>query len=566
MSGSTLSSDFPATPGAYSEISNGDRDGFVSKIDSGLETLLASTLLGGDNGDSATSLAIDQSGNVYVSGSTSSTDFPTTEGAYEVIFSGREWTGYQPFISKLDSRLTALLGSTFLGGLDACVESHLDCRHQVSSLAVDQNGDVYVTGATTSPFFPTTFSAYDVTHDNWKFCDISDSPYSECVYSYDIFISKLNNNLTIIKASTYLGEDGDQFGRSIILDQSGNVYVAGDASEGGVPVVSGAFSRLMGASDVFVAKFSADLSAETPIRVLEPDGVDDLADAAFTITWANESSAYEVDISLYYDADNEGMDGTLIVDSISEQDETGAYIWNTSGLPVGDYYVYAVIDDGIRRPTADYGDGPISVIRPVHFDPVWSGDPYNGMLFRLTGVNGGDLSPGDEIGVFDGDACVGAGVVTGPISAESPMTITTSMEDGDGAGFSEGNPVRFKIWLAGGQWEIVDVDPEYFEINGGAPVSPPGFEGNSDIYAHLNIDIYSPVICTDPFGNCYSCPGDFPCHTSIQRGAAIAFAAEGDQNTIIMAGPGDYEENIAISDSTVLIIQEGCVTLGPTED
>jgi len=170
VTGVTKSTDFPATSGAYdASFNDGNWDTFVSKLDSGLTKLLASTYLGGSGDDSCYSLTIDTSGNVDVTGSTSSTDFPTTSGAHNTSFNGGNWDA---FVSKLNSGLSSLLASTYLGG------SGIDYSY---SLTLNTSGNVYVTGETWSKDFPTATGAYDTSFNGG---------------SYDTFISTLDSNLS----------------------------------------------------------------------------------------------------------------------------------------------------------------------------------------------------------------------------------------------------------------------------------------------------------------------------------------------------------------------------------
>jgi len=164
VTGWTRSSDFPTTPAAYDTSLGGDFDAFISKFDSDLENLLASTFLGGDDADRACSVLVSSSGDIYVAGWTSSSDFPTTPDAYDTTYNGNR----DAFLSKFDSNLETLLSSSYLGGIE---------WDNASSLAIDTSGDVFVTGRTSSSDFPTTPGAYDT---------------SLLAYDSDVFVSKFS--------------------------------------------------------------------------------------------------------------------------------------------------------------------------------------------------------------------------------------------------------------------------------------------------------------------------------------------------------------------------------------
>src|SRR3990172_2188049 len=223
VTGSTGSTDFPTTNGAYDAFFStslvGGGDAFVSKLDGGLTSLLASTYLGGYGGDWGLSLALDTSGNVYVMGGTWSDDFPTTSGAYDKYRNDvRYFTDV--FVSKLDGGLTSLLASTYLGG------SRYDNGY---SLTLDISGYVYVTGYTDSTDFPTTSGAYDTSFNS--------SDY----YIDDVFVSKLEGGLGTLTASTFVGGSSDDYGNALTLDTSGNVYVTGSTGSTDFPTTSGAY-------------------------------------------------------------------------------------------------------------------------------------------------------------------------------------------------------------------------------------------------------------------------------------------------------------------------------------
>jgi len=145
--GRTESPDFPITSGAYDTSHKAGV--FVSKLSADLTSLLASTYLGYGG---SRSIATDSGGNIYVTGYTSSSDFPTTTGGYG---GGRS----EVFISKLSGDLASLLASTYLGG------SGYDIG---SAIAIDTGGNIYVAGSTfdESSDFPTTTDAYDTSYDN----------------------------------------------------------------------------------------------------------------------------------------------------------------------------------------------------------------------------------------------------------------------------------------------------------------------------------------------------------------------------------------------------------------
>ena len=153
--GATDSTDFPTTPGALDATDNPGSDAFVTKLDPSASGLVYSTLLGGNADDDGEAIALDGGGNAYVTGRTTSTDFPTTAGAFDRTANG----DFDVYVTRLNAAGDGLRYSTYLGG---------DRYENGLGIAADAVNGAYVTGVTAggsdSPTeFPTTSGAYDTT-------------------------------------------------------------------------------------------------------------------------------------------------------------------------------------------------------------------------------------------------------------------------------------------------------------------------------------------------------------------------------------------------------------------
>lgn len=190
------SADFPTTAGAYQTAFGGGTDAFVAKLDPTGSSLVYSTYLGGSEWDSGRGIAVDDSGNAYVTGYTSSTDFPTVN-AVQPAFGG----GGDAFVVKLDATGSRLEYATYLGGRGADVGT---------GIAVDASGNAYIVGSTASPDFPTA-NAVQPASGGFD----------------DAFVVKLDATGSAFAYATYLGgRDGDA-GTGIAVDGSGSAYVTG---------------------------------------------------------------------------------------------------------------------------------------------------------------------------------------------------------------------------------------------------------------------------------------------------------------------------------------------------
>jgi len=235
VTGMTASVDFPTTPGSYDQTPSGMSTAFVTKITANGKSLIYSTYVGGNGRDEGYSIALDLSGNAYITGYTESSDFPTTPGAYDGIYSGSPGDG-EVFTMKLNPTGSALVYSTFLGnGCVSAVGTALPC-----GLDVDPAGNAYVVGRTTSSLYPTTPGAYDRTHNGGV---------------YDAFVTKLNASGDGLLYSTFLGGSDSDHATSVSIDSGGNAYVVGYAQSINFPTSAGAFQTSnAGVADVFVTK------------------------------------------------------------------------------------------------------------------------------------------------------------------------------------------------------------------------------------------------------------------------------------------------------------------------
>lgn len=227
VTGSTYSSDFPTIPGGYDESHNGNYDVFVAKLDTAGSSLLWSTFLGGGSSDNGYALSLDYSGNPVVTGTTYSSDFPTTAWAYDGSHNGYS----DVFIAKLDLAGSSLLWSTFLGGSSS---------DRGLAFSLDPLDNPVVTGYTYSSNFPTTLKAYDESYNG----------------SQDAFVAKFNALGSRLLWSTFLGGSNVDAGYALSLAPPGNPVVIGSTSSSNFPITPGAYDETYnGYGDAFVGKF-----------------------------------------------------------------------------------------------------------------------------------------------------------------------------------------------------------------------------------------------------------------------------------------------------------------------
>jgi len=278
ISGSTRSTDLPVTSNAFQQTYGGDAgalgwhgDAFVARFNATLSGLIYSTYVGGSSGDEASvnnGLAVDAAGRAVLLGNTTSTNFPTTAGAFQQTQRGGPFG--DGFVAILSANGSQLVAATLIGGTDS---------EETSGVSIDSAGNVYFSGNTASSDYPVTSNALQ-------------SAYRGAAGNTDGWFTKLSPTLSTLLYSTYLGGSGTtggfgDRGRCLILAPGGDVVVTGDSNSADFPVTAGAYdTSYNGGNDAFVAKFSLSASAPAAPSALSATAV---SASRINLSWTDNS-------------------------------------------------------------------------------------------------------------------------------------------------------------------------------------------------------------------------------------------------------------------------------------
>ncbi|MCP4110434.1 MAG: hypothetical protein GY749_33760 [Desulfobacteraceae bacterium] len=190
---------------------------------------------------------------------------------------------------------------------------------------------------------------------------------------------------------------------------------------------------------------------------------------------------YLSDNPSYESGDTELNSYTVSNLAINETNEITKTLTIPSDTSAGTWYILFVADADNEADESNEDNNvaynEITIISQ-HFTPVWEGSPNEPMNLQVTTINY-EIEVGDEIGVFDEEKCVGTGIVKSQISEQSPLTITTSLDDGQGNGFTEGHEIRFLLWDSDEQAEKC-VTPCFIDTDS-KPLKPtPTFEADTE--------------------------------------------------------------------------------------
>ena len=354
---------FPTTAGAFQRTApGGGRDSFVTKLNPAGTALVYSTFLGGSSSDQGEGIAIDSTGNAYIIGATSSTNFPL-EGAHQSTN-----LGGSAFVTKLNPSGSGLLYSSYLGKQVWPPTGN----SPGAAIAVDTAGIAYVTGSTDAADFPLVNALYP------NFGGVRDA-----------YVAKINTVTKTVSYATFLGGSAIDNGFGIAIDAAGNAYVTGQTGSTNFPTKNPAQATPGGSGDVFVAKISdeatcppslapeADADKLALSNVMPPDG--DLVSGASlklgglkgTVTWLLQSQDDATLVVRLFDQDGNlrGDVGSITVTKAKEcpPKESGQdFVFDRSkldltplnGIPVTSLKLSAILSDRnggiIKRADVNY--------------------------------------------------------------------------------------------------------------------------------------------------------------------------------------------------------------------
>ncbi len=491
--GTTFSNNLPLLNALYPSLS-GTKDAFILKLSPDGSYAIYSTYLGGENTEHGADIALDCLSNVYVSGSTTSPDFPTVNAFDPNIWGyGGIYIG-DAFIFKMSADGSQVIYSTYLGG---------DDWEYGQGITADCLGNAYVTGGTYSINFPVINAIY---------------PYpSGPVINCDAFIFKLSSDGSHAIFSTYLGGNGYDEGYDLAVDELGYVYVTGQTGSNDFPIENALYPNLLGTNDAFIFKLNPDGNQVVYSTYLggsnqEPPGskiaVDNLGNAYVTgTTYSNDfpidnalfptllgtNDAFvfklnpdgnQVVYSTYLGGNNGDSGNGIAVDSSGNTYVAGTTSSNDIPTENALYPNLLGITDGFVAIISDYAPGTIiypnggeSFIKSDYYDIKWS---------RF------GIDSNVDIFLFKGEMQVEQLASNVPNTGSHPFNPIVSIDDG--------SDYRIKVSSADGT--VSDFSDEYFTISSEYGELPVQFGFNTiDSPKSIEVPFQVTVYAKDGAGN-----------------------------------------------------------------
>ena len=420
FAGATNSAGFPAANALYPSYRGGMYDAFVTKLNAAGNALIFSTFFGGSSRDNASGIAVDAAGDIYLTGETSSTDFPLVS-AIQGSYGGQGSVGFgDAFVAKMKGDGSALLYSTYLGGTGDEIGG---------GIAVDGSKNAYVIGATESGNFPTA-NAYQPAHRGGK---------------YDAYVTKLNAGGSALSYSTYLGGGDDDaspgFGKcDIAVTSDGSAAVTSHTMSANFPVLNAFQATPAGGTyvgDAFITKLDPSgqsLAFSTFLGGgLEDRGSAVATDAAGRVYVTGKTSSTDFPTVNPYQAVFAGGDSDAFVAAFGA-DGAALYATHLGGSggedpsditvnALGNSYV-AGVTSSLNFPTVDHLQGALAGTEDV-FVTVFSADGSSLAFSSYLGGTGNDFARAVRL---DGDGNI---YVAGKGSGGFPIEPSPSVFNGE---------------------------------------------------------------------------------------------------------------------------------------
>jgi hypothetical protein len=266
VTGYTRAADFPTTPGAYRTVLQRYEDGFMTKLNPTGQTILYSTFIPGGSSDYPSDVAVNATGNAFVTGWTGSSDYPTTPGA----FLRTRGDPTMAFVTKFNPTLSDLVYSTYLGDS----QFHFSTVDYPAVIRLNAAGNAYVVGYTNSAGFPLMNPLQATMHG-----------------PSDGFITKFNPAGSALEFSTFLGGSSGEVVSDLVLTSNEDLYIAGGTSSADFPMVNPVQSSNHGGADAFIAIISqAPPTSPTATRTGTPPTATPTACVPGPGAWRTEPS------------------------------------------------------------------------------------------------------------------------------------------------------------------------------------------------------------------------------------------------------------------------------------
>jgi hypothetical protein len=407
--GTTKPSDFPTTPGAF-QTNCGDGGAFVTKFVPGGSALIYSTCVHGtpgssNNADQGMGIAIDSSGNAYITGYTQAIDFPTTAGVVETTCVGSTEIGADcedAFVTKLNAAGSGVVYSTYFGYSSTIAQA----------IAVDSAGDAYIAGATCASLLPVTANAfqrsYAAQNGGFNFdCD-------PIIVRGDAFVTELSPDASTIVYSTYLGGQNTDFANGIALDSTGNIWVTGNTCSTTFPVTVDALQFSNG-NDCNNVAFLTELNTQPPQAL----------DALIYSTYVGSNSTYGQGVA----ADTSGaIYLTGYIDSGTVPTTPGAFQTTPSG-GISAFVTKFIPGDQLWPLALNFANQPVGVTSAPLTTTLTSSE--NGPLYvtnvAITGPNNAEFAQTNDCAQLTVGCMLNVTFApSGPGTANASLVVTTS--------------------------------------------------------------------------------------------------------------------------------------------